>query len=152
MQRRVKKIKQEANGFPPVPKDWDDLAEFPDKFSKTYDNNWFLLANIEQSSGDRMLVFASNRGLKFMQRAETWTCDGTFQTVPPPFNQLYSFIVEVDGLSYPACVAVLANKKGPTYQTLLEIINQKVTWGSLFSILRALLWKSWSTYLAAMLE
>jgi hypothetical protein len=39
MQRRVKKIKQEANGFPPVPKDWDDLAEFPDKFSKTYDNN-----------------------------------------------------------------------------------------------------------------
>jgi len=126
MERRLRRVKQNASGYPPIPKDWNDLKDLPNQFTQTFDKERFLLANLDQPNDERILVFASNRGLKLMAKAETWTCDGTFQCVPKPFKQLYSFMAEVDGVSYPTCFALLANKKGPTYRTLLELLYEKV--------------------------
>jgi len=76
-----------------------------------------------------MLGFDSNRGLKLMQKAETWTCDGTLtsQIVPSPFTQMYSFMAEVDGISYGCCFALWVNKKAQIYWALLELIQEMVS-------------------------
>ncbi len=56
-----------------------------------------------------MLVFASNRGMKLMLKAEAWTYDSTFNIVPAPFSQFYTFMAKVEGISYICVFALLVN-------------------------------------------
>jgi hypothetical protein len=126
MRRKVNRHKQEAKGHPPCPKSFQDLANMPEKYCQTFDGNLFLLANLELN-GERMLIYCSNNGLKMLRKGETWSMDGTFAVVKPPFCQLYSIMSEIDGYSYPCLFAFLANKKSPTYRLLMETVYQKVT-------------------------
>jgi hypothetical protein len=128
MQRKVRRLKKAANHHPALPKDYTDLVDLPEHFKRTSDGGFFLIDNAEvNDQGERMLVFASNAGLKMLQKSKSWSADGTFDVVPSPFCQLYSVMSELDGYSYPCLFSLLPNKRGATYRALMETIYQKVT-------------------------
>lgn len=96
MERTVQKVKARTLDHPAVPRDYSDLDQVPEKFSKTWDGERFLLSNIELENGDRMLLFASPFGLDLLRKSSTWGGDGTFGVVPKPFYQLYTLLAEIN--------------------------------------------------------
>jgi len=125
MERKLQRVKQEARGHPECPKTFDDLANIPDKFKLTYDEKPFLIANVKTPAG-RIIIYGSKEGLKMMSRGEIWTMDGTFSVVPKPFTQLYSFMSEIEGYSYPCIFCLLPDKKGPSYKIVMETLRDKL--------------------------
>jgi len=125
MERKLKRKKKDVKGHPKCPQEFDDLDNIPDKFATTFDGKPFLLANINTPAG-RIVIYGSPAGLKMMSRSEIWTIDGTFSVVPKPFTQLYSFMAELDGYSYPSIFCLLANKKGPSYKVVFETVRDKL--------------------------
>jgi hypothetical protein len=125
MERKLQKVKQTAKGHPKCPANFDDLENIPNKYTMTYDEKPFLIANVNSPAG-RILIYCSKEGLKLMARAEIWTMDGTFSVVPNPFTQLYSFLAEIDGYSYPCVFCLLPDKKGHSYKIVMETIRDKL--------------------------
>jgi len=121
LERKLQRVKQEARGHPECPKTFDDLANIPDKFKLTYHEKPFLIANVKTPAG-WIIIYGSKEGLKMMSRGEIWTMDGTFSVVPKPFTQLYSFMSEIEGYSYPCIFCLLPDKKGPSYKIVMETL------------------------------
>ena len=120
MERTVQRVKAKAQEHPAVPQNYLDLEHLPEKFTKTWDGERFLLSNASLDSGEQVLLFASPFGLDLMRKSSTWGGDGTFSVTPKPFYQLYTLLAEINGHSYPAAFAFLPNKKSPTYKLMLS--------------------------------
>jgi hypothetical protein len=125
MERKLQRKKKDVKGHPKCPEAFADLANIPEKFARTFDGKPFLISNINTPAG-RILIYCSPSGLKMMSRSEIWTIDGTFSVVPKPFTQLYSFMAELDGYSYPCIFCLLPNKKGPSYKIVFETVRDKL--------------------------
>ena len=62
-----------------------------------------------------MLVYATDGGLYHLVNSDTWHMNGTFNSAPLLFNQLYVIrcpLVE----SFVSCVRVLSDKLQSTYE------------------------------------
>lgn len=127
--RKVNRHKATVKMHPPVPKSFSELENLPFKFSQTFDGERFLLANYTNDVGERSLIFCSSFGLQVLSKAKTWSSDGTFQTVPEPFYQLYSIMGEIDGKSYPAAFCLLPNKKSISYRSAFAEIRKALEAG-----------------------
>src|SRR5262249_6761109 len=68
---------------------------------------------------NRILIFSTERNPDLLSRSQHWYADGTFKTVPPLFEQLYT----IHGVHYnsviPSIFALLPNKTQATYTRLL---------------------------------
>jgi MULE transposase domain len=51
--------------------------------------------------------------------------DGTFQTAPPLFMQIYTIHAKVDGQFFPLAIALLPDKQEVTYRRMMVNIQQK---------------------------
>jgi len=118
MERAVQRQKARVQEHPRVPNGYEDLETLPDKFTKTFDGERFLISNVGLEGGDRILLFSSMFGLDLLRKAKTWSGDGTFSVTPLPFYQLYTIMAEIDGHSYPAAYSLLPNKRSPTYHAM----------------------------------
>lgn len=72
----------------PVNPDYLSELFIPEKFKK-FNDEQFLLHDSGPSE-DRILIFSTRRNLKFLKRAKVALMDGTFDIVPPLFEQLYT--------------------------------------------------------------
>jgi len=126
MKRKLQHAKHEAKDHPKVPRYYDELAEIPERFTKTSSGDQFLIANEAIGhDGERIVIFASKSGMKMMQQANAWTADGTFDLCPKPFAQIYSFMAEIQGRSYPTVFCFMPNKKAGSYRFVLETIKKE---------------------------
>ena len=76
------------------------------------------------ATGMRMLVFISQSGKKILEYSDNWCGDGTFQTAPPPFKQVYMIYGNPKSKHIlPACFALLPNKDAETYLKLLNVVQ-----------------------------
>jgi hypothetical protein len=126
MRRKIQRCKNTVQNQPPIPRDFNELAELPEQYTNTVDNERFLLFNEEVEGQGRMILFASGQGLMLLQRSETWSLDGTFACMPDPFMQLYTVMAELNNRSYPCFFGLLPNKRGPTYAKMLEVLKEAV--------------------------
>ena len=55
---------------------------------------------------------------------EMWM-DGTFQTAPSLFMQIYTIHAKVDGQFFPLAIALLPDKQEVTYRRMMVSIQQK---------------------------
>ncbi|CAG8726790.1 553_t:CDS:2, partial [Cetraspora pellucida] len=62
----------------------------PESLKFTLSGNLFLIRDQIISDDERMLVFTTTENIKYLSRAVYWIMDGTFQTVPTIFYQLYT--------------------------------------------------------------
>lgn len=73
---------------------------------------------------DRMLIFATDRNLDYLSRAEEWWMDGTFDKSPPLFQQLYTIHVRIYDSVQPVIWALLCRKDEAIYRELFTAIQE----------------------------
>ena len=115
LQRRRRKINNQANGgipLPPVPT--DQAFDLPDSFID-------MVLHDTGAGSNRMLVLGSRELLDGLARADVWLADGTFKVVPSIFFQLYSVHFNfVSGINPAAIYCLVINKTAMTYQAILQ--------------------------------
>ncbi len=75
-----------------IPKTVDDILEnLPEKFKTTSSGTPFLqfMDYVDADKTKLMLLFMSDHGAWVLGRSTHIYCDGTFETYPEPFSQLY---------------------------------------------------------------
>jgi hypothetical protein len=82
----------------------------------------FLLYDSENSLGEneRITIFASDDQIKFLSTCKRWGYDGTFDSAPRFFNQLYIIFGIDHDVCVPVCYALLTGKDVLTYTCVLE--------------------------------
>jgi hypothetical protein len=79
---------------------------------------------VEDNSEQMIMVFASDSAIQILLRAETISVDGTFQTCPPPFAQLFILIATLpQGSTVPVVYGLLPNKTAKTYTKFFRIVE-----------------------------
>lgn len=117
MKRTIRRIRQHeptrAN-----PTSLDDF-DVPDELKTTCTGTDFLLFDSGRVA-DRMLMFSTHGNLQLLANGEHWFADGTFKTVPPLFQQLYTIHVIIDNTVTPVVYCLLQNKTVGTYKKMLD--------------------------------
>lgn len=66
------------------------IFEIPEFYQQTLSSERFLLIDLFlKRSKNRILVFSSDQQLKLLFESDTIFMDGTFDTAPPHFKQVY---------------------------------------------------------------
>ncbi len=108
--------------IPSEPKSCKDL-DLSNEFLNTINGNSFLLA--DEGTDDRILVFGTKDFFIKMCSTENLYSDGTFNSVPKIFMQLYTFHGFYKGEMIPFIFALLPNKTNQTYLRLFRLIQNK---------------------------
>ena len=118
IRRRANLIRQKD--APKMIKLVEDLAELPDAFS-LIDGKEFLRYN-QDSPGGRILIFASDEGLKTLKESTKWHGDGTFATSTKWFYQVYPIFASVEGSKHlvPCMFCLLPDKTEETYKVIYD--------------------------------
>ena len=108
-----------------VPKTAEEIkTNLPASFKVTTSGGQFLrfcdYVNEEQEI-KFMMLFLSDHGKHILSQSEELYCDGTFDTCPPPFQQIYIIMGKMQDKRALPCVFVLAQEKdAATYKKMLE--------------------------------
>ena len=82
----------------------------------------FLIHDSGPRSDDRVVVYATEEGLRLLASSSTWFMDGTFSTAPAIFVQLYVISATI-GTTCASCVyAFLAGKTEAIYTEMLGAV------------------------------
>ena len=74
------------------------------------------LGPVTEGGTELIAIFASDFGLELLKKAPVIAVDGTFQTCPVPWCQLFVLqAVITRTYSYPVVFGLLPNKTGTTY-------------------------------------
>lgn len=84
----MRNVRAKENSGPPLPIARHQII-FTDEYTKTEKNENFL-AYDSGAEADRILIFSTQGNLDLVRRSNHWHGDGTFKTVPPLFEQLYT--------------------------------------------------------------
>ena len=92
--------------------------------TKTASGEDFLM--VEDGQGeDRVIMFATDTNIKLLCEAQTIYVDGTFQTCPSLFYQVFTIHAFKNGRQFPLVYALLPNKSQATYVRAFELVKQK---------------------------
>ncbi|CAF1067528.1 unnamed protein product [Rotaria sp. Silwood1] len=105
-----------------------EIFEIPELYQQTLSHKRFLLADVCLKRGkNRILIFSSDQQLELLFESNTIFIDGTFDTSPGQFKQVYLFHAHKFGQGLPAAFCLLPNKRGKTYTTLFELLKDQAT-------------------------
>ena len=86
----------------------------------------FLIAE-ESQDEDKIIIFATNGNIKLLCEAETIYVDGTFQTCPSLFYQVFTIHAFKNGKQFPLIYALLPDKTQAMYIRAFELVKQRAT-------------------------
>ncbi|XP_034935332.1 uncharacterized protein [Chelonus insularis] len=72
------------------------------------------------ASSERLLIFTTDNNLSVLRNAEVWYADGTFQTVPRIFYQLYTIHANVNDAVVPLVYVLVTGKFKSVYVEILK--------------------------------
>jgi len=84
----------------------------------------FLQFDLGMKDENRFLIFSTPQNLEMLKRVKNLYSDGTFATVPKPFEHLYSFDGLINNQVLPLVYAFLPNKKQATYVSVLSKLKE----------------------------
>ena len=122
LSKEHKDIPHSRTGYD-IPEQYANIQEYNENGEK-----WGIYKFLQFDSGkedeDRMLLFATERGLENLREYKTWACDGTFKSANENWYQLFS----VHGVlhksrSAPCGYVLLPNKKETTYIDLFKCLD-----------------------------
>lgn len=120
MKRTIRNVRSKDANHPGLPTSRQDLT-LPADYCTTENGVRFL--QYDSKGEDRFLIFMTPRCMQYLSEAETWFMDGTFQTVPSIFYQLFTIHVGIGQTVVPCLFALLPNKRSATYVNLFEKIK-----------------------------
>ncbi len=85
---------------------------------------------IIESVPEDIIMFCSDEQLKIMKRAKLWAMDGTFQTIPKPWKQIYiihAVVGEEEDIGcFPCCFVLMTKRTKDNYRKIFEQICSKL--------------------------
>lgn len=97
------------------------------KFPELLTNNFLLY----QGEGvDNFFIFGSPGCMKLIKKTDLYLADGTFRSVPKPFEQLFTVHVDIGSTRevttiIPIFFCLLPNKKETTYTEVFRVLKEK---------------------------
>jgi hypothetical protein len=120
----IKRMIRKARKYelPTCPTSVEELI-LPYEYTITEKGERFLLYDSGQNV-NRIIIFATDKGIDMLKSAKNWFADGTFKTVPLLFEQLYTIHCIKNNYSFPCVYALLCNKKKETYTRLIKKLKE----------------------------
>ena len=114
LKRFARRQKQNANEKEPT-----CISDIPIPLPYAYSLN---ILYDKESSNERLIVYASDKGLKLLGESTTWFMEGTHLTAPSQFQQIFCIRTVLD-CSYQSVVyALLPSKTRTAYEECLTVI------------------------------
>ena len=89
-----------------------------------------MFDNDKEAEQRRLPILSTRSNLEIFGRSTNWAMDGTFDTAPPLFAQIYSIHATYVGRTHPLVFGILPNKRRTTYDSffagLQEISNNNL--------------------------
>ena len=128
-QHALKLMYKRQRTAPPIPHSVEDL-ELNTSDIKTISDKYFLFYD-SRPEPERIVMFATRENLDFLAMSSIWQADGTFETVPTLFTQLYTIHCLAGGPNPFAnghlltCIyGLLPNKKATNHTKMWKVINE----------------------------
>jgi len=112
-----------------IPTTWKALKErgLPPSLTTMQTGSQFLryFGPVKDDGEEIMALFASEFGIHLLKQATTISADGTFQTCPAPFCQLFVLQAQlVRGKNYPVVFALLPDKTTASYMKFFTEVKK----------------------------
>ena len=104
----------------------DIKANLPEKYTLDSKAGEFLRYSefLDPLQTKLMLVYISDVGRHILQNAEVLFCDGTYNTAPDPFKQIYFVLGRIKGKRPIICAyGLLPDKEFITYEKFVEVLK-----------------------------
>ncbi|XP_043267660.1 uncharacterized protein [Venturia canescens] len=122
LKRTLRNIRHENENHPSNPLHRKDFI-LPQYFCETEKKADFLLYD-KGAVENRMLIFGTQENLQLLASAEHWYADGTFDSCPSIFAQLYTIHANIENRIVPLVYALLPGKSEVVYREMLDqLIN-----------------------------
>jgi hypothetical protein len=123
MKRTVQRFRQGVQAPLAIPTTSDELR-LPQKYTETLTGvpSMFLLYD-SGPGNDRILPFSTQRNLDLMAQCSHWFADGTFQTAPLLFDQLYTIHAVKYHNIIPTVFVLMPNRTEDTYNCVLNALK-----------------------------
>ena len=126
--------RQVFNPRPKIPKNHAEYMateNVPDQYLKTADKGEFVIFKdwVDNEQTECMVMFMSDWGAQILKTHSTWLFDGTFNSCPAPFAQLYVCMAAPQtggGQGIPVGWFLLPNKKATTYEIMFKALLNKL--------------------------
>ncbi|KAL1430195.1 hypothetical protein MTO96_015311 [Rhipicephalus appendiculatus] len=89
-------------------------------FRTNLDGRAFLRRDCTSPDGARLLIFFTDENIRKLNDAPMWLMDGTFKTVSPLFEQLYTIHGYLHGHVFPFVYCLMTRRTQMAYEALLE--------------------------------
>ena len=73
-----------------------------------------------ENDKDRILIFATQTNIDFLNENPHWFGDGTFSIAPSIYYQLYTINIQVEAFNLPLVYALLSHKDYATYMIIIN--------------------------------
>ena len=98
----------------------DIPSPLPEEYTLLGEQTFLIYDN--QSDSDRVLVLASDTGIRLLSDADVWFMDGTHSTAPKQFSQFFVIRVPLGNTHATAVYALLPSKLESAYEECLTAI------------------------------
>ncbi|CAM4801162.1 unnamed protein product [Rotaria magnacalcarata] len=102
------------------------VFDIPAQYQVTLNDEQFLLCD-KTLHNKRLLLFGTDQQLIFLFSAKHILMDGTFDTCPPYFDQVYTIHAIKHEKGYPCVIGLLCNRKARTYRELFRELKHHAT-------------------------
>ncbi|XP_024875569.1 uncharacterized protein LOC112456975 [Temnothorax curvispinosus] len=120
--RTVQRARKNDEAVIVNPKTLQELV-IPNMYRMTNDDELFLLHDSE-GGADRVVIYATAKNLELLAECEMWCCDGTFNSVPLIFKQLYTIHGLYRDKLLPLVYILAPNKSEKLYSSALSVIKR----------------------------
>lgn len=120
--RTVQRERRKVLGGHTFPEDASELI-IPEMYKNTIRGEKFLYSD-DYVGEDRILLFTTELNLRILKKCKIWQCDGTFDTVPLIFKQLYCIHGRKDDKLFPLVYVLCKRKSKETYEFILNKLRE----------------------------
>ena len=113
---------------PEYPKAPECLAEIdlPEWLTLTNQNkDLFIIFDSGKDDNERFLMFGTKNGVKLLEKNDCFA-DGTFDTTPRLFSQVYTIHALIEGTCVPCVFALLPRKTEEIYIRMLSVLKEQM--------------------------
>ena len=104
--KRTIHSQRKDNDLPPTPLRREDIPVLPERYQVTKAGEQFLIFDSGVGDNERILIFATQQGIRFLSNNSHWFMDGTFKLCPEIFYQIYTIRTLNNNQVFP-CVFVI---------------------------------------------
>ena len=115
----MKSSRERRKRIPRMPQTHAEV-NLTDDWANTLDGEPFVLA--ESGADDKIILLGTHSNLHHLAEAECFCVDGTFETCPGLFYQIFSIHIIKYGQTFPMMYALLPNKQQSTYNRMFTVM------------------------------